>query len=152
LIVSRRAGGNDIILIKILGKKRFNEKDLELVKNRQPGRPKKTVRKALRIQLNRAKDPAEATLAYAWATLSRHHDLQRDRHGNILETPPIDSPQSAVRAEITSEIMEGKRVSAPDLVLYSCPDRSNSQANISQITGERYKLNYGCSQQRHGEE
>ena len=49
----------------------------------------------------------KAKRAYAWAHLSGDND-QQTRYVAVLELPPVDSPQAAVKAAIASEIKHAK--------------------------------------------
>ena len=50
----------------------------------------------------------KAKRAYAWNHLDGEHD-ERTRYVAVLEIPPVESPQTAVRASILSDIKNGKR-------------------------------------------
>ncbi len=50
----------------------------------------------------------KATRGYGWGHLTGEHD-QGQRFFTILELPPVDSPQTAVRAAITAEIQNARK-------------------------------------------
>jgi hypothetical protein len=50
----------------------------------------------------------KATRGYGWGHSTGKHD-QRQRHFAILELPPVDSPQTAVKAAIASEIQNARK-------------------------------------------
>lgn len=50
----------------------------------------------------------KATRAYGWGHASGEDDQAR-RYVTVLELPPVDSPQTAVKAAIMSEIKDAKR-------------------------------------------
>ena len=49
----------------------------------------------------------KATRGYGWGHVTGEHDQGR-RYFTVLELPPVDSPQTAVRAAIASEIKNAK--------------------------------------------
>jgi hypothetical protein len=50
----------------------------------------------------------KATRAYAWGHVSGDDDQGR-RYVTVLELPPVDSPETAVKAAVMSEIKNAKR-------------------------------------------
>lgn len=50
----------------------------------------------------------KATRAYGWGHASGEDDQAR-RYVTVLELPPVDSPQTAVKAAVMSEIKNAKR-------------------------------------------
>jgi hypothetical protein len=50
----------------------------------------------------------KATRAYGWSHASGEDDQAR-RYVTVLEIPPVDSPQTAVKAAVMSEIKNAKR-------------------------------------------
>jgi len=50
----------------------------------------------------------KATRGYGWGHVTGEHDQDR-RYFTVLELPPVDSPQAAVKAAIMSEIKNAKR-------------------------------------------
>ena len=49
----------------------------------------------------------KAKRGYGWGHVTGEHDQGR-RYFTVLELPPVDSPQSAVKAAIASEIQNAK--------------------------------------------
>jgi hypothetical protein len=49
----------------------------------------------------------KATRGYGWSHVTGEHDQGR-RYFTILELPPVDSPQTAVKAAIMSEIKNAR--------------------------------------------
>src|ERR1041384_730453 len=49
----------------------------------------------------------KATRGYGWAHATGEHDQGR-RYFTVLELPPVDSPQTAVKAAIMSEIKNAR--------------------------------------------
>jgi hypothetical protein len=52
----------------------------------------------------------KATRAYAWGHVTGEEDQAR-RYVTVLELPPVDSPQTAVKAAIMSEIKNARKQS-----------------------------------------
>lgn len=52
----------------------------------------------------------KAKRAYAWGHATGEDDQAR-RYVTVLELPPVDSPQTAVKAAVMSEIKDAKRKS-----------------------------------------
>ena len=50
----------------------------------------------------------KATRGYGWSHVTGEHDQGR-RYFTILELPPVDSPQTAVKAAIMSEIQNARK-------------------------------------------
>jgi hypothetical protein len=50
----------------------------------------------------------KATRGYGWSHVTGEHDQGR-RYFTILELPPVDSPQTAVKAAIMSEIQNASK-------------------------------------------
>jgi hypothetical protein len=62
---------------------------------------------SLRDSFGSVKDNPKATRAYAW--MHGLDDTKAKRHVAVLEVPPIDSPQAAVKAVIVYEYKQQKK-------------------------------------------
>jgi hypothetical protein len=50
----------------------------------------------------------KAKICYAWSHHKRKNDEAEERIFAVLEIPPVDSPQTAVRADIVSDAKKGR--------------------------------------------
>ena len=60
------------------------------------------------VEVFRLIDHPKAKICYAWAHATGENDQAR-RYVAVLELPPVDSPQTAVKAAVMSEIKDAKR-------------------------------------------
>jgi hypothetical protein len=59
------------------------------------------------VEVFETRDHPKAKRIYAWGHVTGENDQAR-RYITVLELPPVDSPQTAVRAGIVSEIKNAK--------------------------------------------
>lgn len=62
------------------------------------------------VEVFQLKDHPKAKRCYAWGHASGENDQSR-RYITVLELPPVDSPQTAVRAGIVSEMKNARKKS-----------------------------------------